>query len=105
MRADTARTVSVESTRPAKESVQNGVTWRRTERCDWSNQTQRRLSSKRRHRPHRGGEHVGDDGVHPEEADQDTEDGQAGDGGDAGHGGVAQELDDPTGLTQCSRNS
>jgi hypothetical protein len=45
VRADTARTVNVESTRPAKDSVQNGATWRRTDRCDWSNQTQRRLSS------------------------------------------------------------
>jgi hypothetical protein len=46
VRADTARTVSVEITRPAKESVQNGVIWRSTERCEWSNQTQRRFSSK-----------------------------------------------------------
>ena len=45
VRADTARTVNVESTSPANESVQKGVTWRSTERCDWSNQTQRRLSS------------------------------------------------------------
>ncbi len=46
MRADTTRTVSVEITRPANESVQNGVIWRRTDRCEWSNQTQRRFSSK-----------------------------------------------------------
>ena len=45
VRAETARTVNVESTSPAKERVQKGVTWRSTERCDWSNQTQRRLSS------------------------------------------------------------
>ena len=45
MRADTARTVNVESTSPAKESAQKGVTWRSTERCVCSNQTQRRLSS------------------------------------------------------------
>ena len=46
VRADTNRTASDEITRPAKDSVQNGVTWRRTDRCDWSNQTQRRFSSK-----------------------------------------------------------
>jgi hypothetical protein len=46
VRAETERTVSVESTSPAKDKVQNGVTWRSTDRCDWSNQTQRRLSSK-----------------------------------------------------------
>jgi hypothetical protein len=46
VRAETARTVSVESTRPAKDRVQKGVTWRSTDRCDWSNHTQRRLSSK-----------------------------------------------------------
>jgi hypothetical protein len=45
VRADTARTVNVESTSPAKERAQKGVTWRSTERCVWSNQTQRRLSS------------------------------------------------------------
>jgi hypothetical protein len=45
VRADTARTVRVESTRPAKDSMQIGVICRRTDRCDWSNHTQRRLSS------------------------------------------------------------
>jgi hypothetical protein len=35
-----------------------------------------------RHRPHRGGEHVGKGGVHAEEADEDAQNGQAGNGGD-----------------------
>jgi hypothetical protein len=34
VRAETKRTVSVESTRPAKDSVQNGVTWPSSERCE-----------------------------------------------------------------------
>lgn len=46
VRAEAARTASVDTTRPANDRVQNGATWRRSERCDWSNQTQRRLSSK-----------------------------------------------------------
>ena len=45
VRAETARTVRVEITRPAKDNVQNGATWRSTDRCDRSNQTQRRFSS------------------------------------------------------------
>jgi hypothetical protein len=46
VRAEAARTAKVESTRPAKDNVQNGVTWRSTDRWEWSHQTQRRFSSK-----------------------------------------------------------
>jgi hypothetical protein len=46
VRAETARTARVETTRPAKDSAQNGVTCRSSARWDRSNQTQRRLSSK-----------------------------------------------------------
>jgi hypothetical protein len=46
VRAETARTAKVETTRPARDNEQNGVTCRSSARGDWSNQTQRRLSSK-----------------------------------------------------------
>ena len=85
MRADTARTVSVEITRPAKESVQNGVIWRSTGALRVVEPDPTAIQLERGHRSHRRGERVGDDRVHPEEAHQDTQDGQAGDGGDAGH--------------------
>ena len=105
MRADTARTVSVESTRPAKDSVQKGVTWRSTDRCEWSNQTQRRFSSNEGTVPDRVASTLANTALTPKSPTRTPSTIRLVTVRDAGHGGIAQELRNRGRVAQPAANS